>query len=685
MDIGSDDIVSRFALRPCPRECLAVSNLDPSESPTRDWLIEAFSTMTRIRTFEKTVRELFARGELPGFVHLSIGQEAVATGTCLALQRGDWILSNHRGHGHCIAKGMSIDGMMAELFGRSQGTCSGLAGSMHIADPTLGVLGTNGIVAAGIPIAAGAALAEVLRGTGGVAVAFFGEGAVAQGAFHEAVNLSAVWRLPLILLCENNGYAEFSRFEETSPVDRVIDRAPAYGIPAVRVNGSDVHEVFLAIRAAVSRARAGEGPTLVEALTHRFSGHYEGDPAKYRKEGLDSTIDSDPLEFAKLRLAESGAVEADIRSVEMHAKREVAKAVELASRPRPDRTSVSSATTYSTPVKPPVKHDAVTTKRTIRYMDAIGEALTEEMDRDEGVILLGIDVGIAGGVYGVTKPLERFGPDRVRNAPISETAIVGAAVGAALAGLRPVVEIMFMDFLAVCMDQLVNQAAKLRFMTDANATVPMVLRTQMGGGRSAGSQHSQSWEGIVSHIPGLSVVMPATVRDAKGLLKAAIRSEDPVVFIENRHLYGRKEAAPPRDEVLEIGRSRVVMPGDDVTVVSWSRMLWETLAAADQVASDNISVEVVDLRTIQPLDMETILTSVEKTSRLLIVHEAVGDFGPGAEIAARVQQEGFASLDAPIMRLTPPFSPVPFAPDLERAYLPSARSISHYIQKLVTY
>jgi 2-oxoisovalerate dehydrogenase E1 component len=652
----------------------------------RAWLMESYIVMTKIRAFETTVQRLFAEGRLPGFVHLSIGQEAVAVGACRALQQDDWITSNHRGHGHCIAKGMSIDAMMAELFGRVSGTCRGQGGSMHIADPDWGVLGANGIVAAGLPIAAGAALAEQLRGEDRVALAFFGEGAAAQGAFHEALNLAAVWKLPMIFVCENNGYAEFSSFAETSPVSSVADRAPAYGVPATTVDGNDVENVFSACGDAVEAARAGAGPALIEAKTFRVRGHYEGDPAKYRDpKDLERALKRDPLHIAMSRLIELGTTEEEIADARGLATAEVEQAVDRAEAGDEPRLEVAVGSVYAGMAESAQGQASSEADRQIRYMDAIAEAIAEEMERDERVFALGIDIGAGGGVYGVTQPLRRFGSDRVRDAPISETALLGAAVGAALAGYRPLVEIMFMDFLGVCFDQLVNQAAKLRFMTGGKARVPLVARTQTGAGRSAGAQHSQSWEGIISHIPGLRVVMPATIQDAKGLLKAAIRSDDPIVFVENRHLYGRKGKAPPVGEVLEMGRARVAREGTDVTLVAWSRVLWEALDAAEALVDEGISVEVLDMRTIQPLDIQSVLDSVSKTSHLLVVHEAVGDFGPASEIAARVQEEGFGELDAPVMRLTPPFSPVPFAPSLETAFLPSAVAIADKIRELVNF
>ncbi len=319
---------------------------------------------------------------------------------------------------------------------------------------------------------------------------------------------------------------------------------------------------------------------------------------------------------------------------------------------------------------------------TYRTMDAVHDALESELAADERVFLAGVDVGDGGNVFGLTRGLRaRFG-DRVRDTPISETAIVGLAVGAAMAGMRPVVEVMYLDFLGVCFDQLLNQAAKLPFMTGGAAEMALTVRTQFGAGRSSGSQHSQSLEALLAHIPGLTVVMPSTPADTYGLLRASIEDPNPVVFIENRLLYGMKGPKPAADHLVPIGRSAVVRPGSDITVVSVSRMVHEALAAAEEVAGEGTSVEVIDLRTIAPLDLEPVLASVHKTSRLLIAHEAVVPFGIGAEIAATVAREGFWDLDAPIERVGAAATPPPYAPELERAWLPGRVEIAEAIRRL---
>jgi len=320
----------------------------------------------------------------------------------------------------------------------------------------------------------------------------------------------------------------------------------------------------------------------------------------------------------------------------------------------------------------------------VRYIRAITEALQEEMIRDESVFIIGEDVAYPGGSFSATRGLlEQFGEKRVKDTPVSESAIVGLALGAATQGLRPVVEIMFMDFLAVCMDQIVNQVAKARYMFGGQYEVPLVIRTPCGGGLNAGPQHSQCLESWFAHVPGLKVVMPATPYDVKGLLKASIRDNNPVLFVENKALYGLKGEIPEEEYLVPLGKAQVKRAGRDVTIVATSRMVHQSLEAAESLSREGIEAEVIDLRTIVPLDQETILRSVEKTSRLVIAHEAVKLFGIGAEISAMVCEERIDCLDAPILRVGAPFAPVPF--NLERFYLPDAQSVREAARKVLAY
>jgi len=666
------------------------SGADAPEPPA-DRLLDAYRRMALIREFETRVSLLYRDSEIPGFVHLSIGQEASAVGACLPLDARDVITSNHRGHGHTLAKGLDPEAMMAELFGRATGTNGGLGGSMHIADPALGVFGANGIVAAGVPIAVGAALAGRLRDEGRVAVAFFGDGAVAQGAFHEAANLASLWKLPVVFFCENNGYAEFSPASDQHPVD-LRTRAAGYGLDFTSVDGNDVEAVAGAMSATLERVRAGAGPAFVEAITYRWRGHYEGDPERYRTqdERTGWQRGHDPLVIARTRLLERGVDEATLGAVDAEAITRVDDAVAAAREaplPEPDAPAASlyAPRAVTTPREEPNRPSGGGTVEVFRTMDAVRCALEHELETDPDVFLAGIDVGKGGNVFALTRGLHERWPDRLLDTPISETAVIGLGVGAAMAGMRPVVELMYLDFLGVCFDQIYNQAAKMRFMTGGKASMALTIRTQFGAGRSSGSQHSQSLEALLAHVPGLTVVMPSTPADTYGLLRAAIRDPNPVVFIENRHLYGLKGPRPPADHLVPLGKAAIVRPGRDVTVVSVSRMVHECLAAAESAAERGIDVEVVDLRTVAPLDRVTILESLSRTGRLIVAHEAVTDFGIGAEIAALAVSEGFASLRAPVLRVGAPRTPAPYAPNLESRWLPNRQDIALAIEKLVSH
>ncbi|HWD53546.1 MAG TPA: dehydrogenase E1 component subunit alpha/beta [Acidimicrobiales bacterium] len=645
-------------------------------------LVEMQRRMLLIRGFEERVAALYRDGEVPGFVHLSTGQEATAVGACWPLGPADVITSTHRGHGHCLAKGLDPAGMFAELMGKDQGTNRGRGGSMHIADPKLGIFGANGIVAAGVPIAAGAATAAQLRGDGSITVAFFGDGAVAQGAFHEALNLAAVWKLPVIFFCENNGYAEFSP-ASTQHAASLELRAAGYGIPYVAADGNDVVATASVMEDVVGVARDRGGPTVVEAATYRWHGHYEGDPERYRTpDEVEEWRSRDPLLVHEAVLRGAGVPDDQIKALEATTSDALDSAVEAARRlARPAAVTLTDFVVRPRAARPEPTSPAADAP-VFRTMDAIRAALEIELTEDERVFLAGVDVGAGGNVFGLTRGLADAFEGRVRDTPISETAIIGLGVGAAMAGMRPVVELMYLDFIGVCFDQLLNQAAKLPFMTGGAAEMALTVRTQFGAGRSSGSQHSQSLEALLAHIPGLTVVMPSTPADTYGLLRASIQDPNPVVFIENRLLYGMKGPQPPPDYVLPIGKSAVVRGGTDVTVVSVSRMVHEAVAAAERLAEDGISVEVIDLRTVAPLDMDPILASVHKTSRLLIAHEAVVPFGIGAEIAATVAREGFWDLDAPIERIGAAPTPSPYSPDLEQAWLPDRDDITEAIRRL---
>ena len=643
-----------------------------------------YTTMVKIRRFDERTAELFIEGLVKGTAHSYVGEEAVAAAACANLRVDDYIVGTHRGHGHCIAKGARMDRMMAELMGRVDGYCRGLGGSMHIAALDLNILGCNGIVAAGLPIGTGAALAARMRKTDRVVIAFFGDGASNQGVVHESLNLAAVWKLPIIFLCENNQYALSTSSKRTVAGDSIAGRAAAYAIPGVRVDGNDLGAVYDAVKSAVERARAGEGPTLVEALTYRWGGHsMRANLPDYRtKEEEREWMERDPIARLKPALERAGATSMRLKELEEAVEVELDRAVHFAKASPEPSVDIMESSVYAPHVPATEPTDRSGPERTMA--DALNEAMHAEMTRDERVFVMGEDVSLIGGIFGVTRGLrDKFGEDRVRDTPISEAGFLGAGVGAAIAGLRPIVEIQIWDFIAVTMDQVVNQAAKFRYMLGGGPTVPLVIRGPQGGGIRLAAQHSQSLEAWFAHVPGLVVVAPSTPYDAKGLLTSAIRDDNPVIFLEHKALYAVKGPVPAEPYAIPLGKADVKREGTDVTVIATQAMVARALAAAAELEKDGISVEVIDASTLVPLDEATLLGSVRKTHRVVIAHEAVKRGGFGAELAALVAEKAMDELDAPVVRVGARAVPMPYNDALERATIPSQADITEAIRGLV--
>jgi 2-oxoisovalerate dehydrogenase E1 component len=644
-------------------------------------------TMWRIRRFDERVRELFLEGTVKGTAHSCVGQEAIAAGACAALREADFVISHHRGHGHCIAKGAEMARMMAELMGRIDGYCRGLGGSMHVADLSRNILGANGVVGAGIGIGTGAALAAQLRGDGSIGVAFFGDGAANEGIFHEALNLASLWKLPIVYLCENNQYGLSTAMGESTAIDRLAKRAAAYSMPGVTIDGNDVLAVRSAVADAAERARRGEGPTLIEALTWRWGEHsMRANLPAYRSGQQEQQGQSlDPIARTEAELLEQHRVEPSwfaAQRLVVEDELAVAEAFGRSSR-EPTLDDLQDAVTAPhANVHEPV---FAAGERKLTFAEAVREALALEMQRDERVFLLGEDIGKIGGIFTATRGLqERFGAERVRDTPISEQAIALAAVGAAISGHRPVAEVQIFDFVTLMMDALVNQAAKFRFMLGGTPTVPLVLRGPTGGGVRLGAQHSQSLESWLMHVPGLVVLAPSNAHDAKGLMLAALRDDNPVVFLEHKLAYlAPGQPVPEGDYVLPIGRAAIRRRGEHCTVVATLAMVDKALTAAGKLAADGIECEVIDPRTLRPLDLPTIVASVKKTSRLVVVHEGWKRGGFGAEVAAAVAEEAIDWLDAPIVRVTSRELPMPYNDKLERATMPQEADIIDAVRALV--
>jgi 2-oxoisovalerate dehydrogenase E1 component len=666
-----------------PEEIEFVEQALPTKE--KELKVEMLRRMVLIRVFEEALAREFAQGNVPSeILHLSIGQEACAVGACFALRGWDYMTTTHRGHGHMLAKGADIKRMMAEIFGKSTGLCRGKGGTMHVTDARVGALGANGIVGASILVATGAALSAKMRKSGQVALAFFGDGATNQGMFHEAMNFASLFDLPAVFVIENNLYGEFTPLERSTRVKRLSDRAAAYAMPGVTVDGNDVWAVYGAVREAVERARRDEGPTLIECLTYRWRGHTEGESARYRsEEEVEGWKAKCPIKRFKARLLSEGIItEADFEEMEREAKQAIEEALAFAKgSPDPELTAVTEdifspepAYLYREGVKPSGK------MREITYSQAIREALAEEMRRDGRVFILGEDV-TTGGYFAVTVGLvEEFGPERVIDTPISEYAIVGSAVGAAMTGMRPVVEIMLSDFLTCCMDPIINQAAKLRYMSGGQYSLPLVVRSPGGTGFSLAAQHSQTFDALLTGIPGLIVIAPGTPYDAKGLLKAAIRSNNPVLFFENKLLYLATGQVPEGEYVIPIGVAEVKREGSDVTLVAIGSRVIPALEAAEELAREGIEVEVVDPRTLVPLDAATIVRSAVKTGRLVVVEEAPLTHGFGVEIATRVAEVAPGTI---IRRVAALDTPIPYSRSLEAAVVPDVEKIKEAVKEVL--
>jgi 2-oxoisovalerate dehydrogenase E1 component len=675
-------------------EILEVHNL------ARDEALNLLRQMWEIRMFEDKVYELLGLNVIKGASHLYAGEEAVAVGAISTLNDDDLITSTHRGHGHCHARGATLaktedarqehyNKMMAELCGRATGYCLGRGGSMHIADVEKGNLGATGIVGGNIPVATGAALAQKMQDTGRVVLCFFGDGASQTGNFHESLNLAGLWRLPVVFIVENNLYGMSVPLQSAAAKLDIADRACAYEMPGEVVDGMDILAVREAVGRAVERARSGEGPSLIECKTYRWYGHSRSDPRKYRtKEEEAAWKARDPIPNLAARLVEAGiATEAEVDEIEEQVEQAIEEATNFAlNSPTPP---VEELEMY---VYAPFKwteedyarerrlrelcRDGGPGTRKIPYRQALQEAAREEMMRDPDVFIMGEDVGLYGGAYGATRGLfDEFGGERVRDTPISEATIGGAAVGAAMAGMRPIAEIMYVDFTPLAMDQIANQGAKNRYMFGGKTIVPMVIRTEGGAGRSIAAHHSQSLEALWTHFPGIYVVMPSTPYDAKGLLKAAIRDDNPVMFIEHKMLYGVEGYVPEEDYVIPFGVADVKREGADVTVITYSRMVHRALEAAEKLADEDVSVEVIDLRSLKPLDVDTIAASVKKTGRVVGVTEGYKTGSFISELAMVIQEQLFDWLDAPIVRVCAADVPVPMSEPLEDAAIPSVERI----------
>jgi 2-oxoisovalerate dehydrogenase E1 component len=643
-------------------------------------LVELHRAIVLPRLIEEKMLLLLRQGRLSKWFS-GIGQEAIAVGVTAALTADDWILPMHRNLGVFTGRGVDLGKLFRQLFGKDGGFTKGRDRTFHFGAPDHRIVGMISHLGAMLPVADGLALGASLRKEKRVAAAFTGEGSTSEGDFHEAVNLAAVWKLPVLFVVENNQYGLSTPVREQYACENVADKASGYGIEGRVVDGNDLLAVLAAVEEAAARARAGDGPTLLEFKTFRMRGHEEASGTAYvPKTLLSEWARKDPVARYEAYLEEAGILSASERDgVRREIKARLDALVDEAlAVPDPVSSPEAELADVYAPsgvvVREPAADD-VAAAPSVRMVDAIQDGLREAMRRDPRVILLGQDIAEYGGVFKITEGfVEEFGKERVRNTPIIESGALGCAMGLALAGFVPMVEMQFGDFITCGFNQIVNNLAKTHWRW--GSALPVVVRAPVGGGMGAGPFHSQNPEAWFTHVAGLKVVEPATPFDAKGLLLAAFEDGNPVLYLEHKGLYrSARGPVPARAYTLPLGRAKVSRAGTDATVVTYGVGVVWALDAAETLAGEGWSVEVVDLRTLLPWDRETVLASVRKTSKVLVLHEAPLTGGFGAELAATIGTECFSDLDAPVVRLGALDTPVPFAKAIEEIYSPKARLV----------
>lgn len=649
-------------------------------------IASAYQRMQLIRAFEEKTLELSASGLIAGSIHPCLGQEAIPVGALAALQSKDRVLSTYRGHGWALAAGSSPRALLAELAHRAGGTNGGRGGSPLLSDPAVGFLGENSIVGAGVPIADGVAMASLAQDSGRVVVVSIGDGAMNQGATHEGLVFAAARNLPVVFVIENNGWAEMTATQAMMRTENFIERGQALGIESHIVDGLDPFAVERAVSAAAEACRAGQGPVILECKTIRLKGHYNKDIEHYRSvEDREAAAKSDPILRLRSSALSHGLVEEEeVDGWDLAARREIDSATrEVEAMPLPDPTT-SRDHLYGP--APEVSVGASSTELVeLTYQRALNLALKTELELRPELLVYGEDVGVGGGIFGVSRGLQKeFGPNRVFDTPIAESAILGSAVGAAMEGMRPVVEIMWADFVFVALDQIINQAANVRYVNRGELSAPLTVRMQQGVTPGSCAQHSQSIEAIFAHTPGIKVGLAATPQDAYDMLRAAIADPDPTILIEFRALY-------QETGVVELGRAgqraegaRFEREGSDVTIVTWGSMLGKVVSAADQLERDGVHATVLDLRWVRPLDVQALDRAVELSGgRVVIVHEAFTTGGVGAEVASVITERHFDRLVRPVTRVGTPDVRMPSSPVLQDALVPSVDSITQAVHSLL--
>ena len=640
---------------------------------------ELLRHMIRVRRFEDRCAELYTQEKIRGFLHLYDGEEAIAAGVIPLLDADDRVVGTYREHGHALVRGVPMNEVMAEMYGKAEGCSGGRGGSMHLFSAAHNFYGGNAIVGGGLPLSVGLALADKMRGEDRVTACFFGEGAVAEGEFHESLNLASLWDLPVLFICENNKYAMGTALERSEAETDIFEKAAGYAIASEAVDGMDVVAVEAAARRALEVMRETHEPYLLECRTYRFRAHSMFDAQLYRdKAEVEAWRQKGPIVRFQGWLAENGMIHpADVDRIEAEVKAEIDAAVAFAEagtwEPLEELTQHVYSEERPAPPPPPA---APTEMVEMTYREAVKQGIVDALARDPRVFLMGEDVGKYGGCYAVSKGLfDQFGADRIRDTPLSESGFTGAGIGAACAGLRPIVEVMTVNFSMLALDQILNTAATLRHMSNGQFGVPVVIRMATGAGRQLAAQHSHSLEGWYAHIPGIRVLAPATLEDARGMLWTALEDPDPVLIFENVMLYNRSGQIAANAGPVDIDKAAIRRAGRDITLITYGGSLFKTLDAAEELARGGIEAEVIDLRTLRPLDTATILASVARTRRVLVVDEGWRSGSISAEIGMRIAEEGFFDLDAPLRRVCSEEVPIPYPKHLEDSAIPQTDKI----------
>ena len=593
------------------------------------------------RLIEEKMLNLLRQGKISKWFS-GIGQEAISVGATNALKPNDTIFTMHRNLGVFTSRKIPLQNLIGQIIGTEEGFTQGRDRSFHFGVPEYNIIGMISHLAAMLPVANGVALGYKLKKQKRVALAFVGDGATSEGDFHEALNLAAVWQLPVIFLIENNGYGLSTPTSEQYLCKNLSDRAVGYGMKGMTIDGNNIESVYTTIKKIADDMRKNPSPVLIEAKTFRIRGHEEASGVKYvPKELIEKWKRKDPIKNFESTLADENIFnEEGFDVIRKSIKNKIEQDIESALKTRLPSSSKSKELSDVYADYDFQQIEPSESKKEIRYVDAIQESLHQSMKKDEKIIIMGQDIAEYGGVFKITEGfVKEFGKSRIRNTPIIESGIIGACLGLSLEGFKPIVEMQFADFISCGFNQVINNLAKTHYRW--NHPVSVTLRMPTGGGVNAGPFHSQNLESIFMHIPGLKIIYPSSPYDAKGLLSSAINEPNPVLFFEHKFLYRtQKEMVPENLYNIEIGKGRLVQTGKDITIIAYGlSVIW--INEIIQEVKNEISIELIDLRTLLPWDKDIVYESIKKTNKGMIVHEANQTGGVGAEIAASVNKNMF--------------------------------------------